>query len=134
MNSKVVVYLSTVPPSEVRVSAPKSARIGESIALSCVAENSYPAADISLVINGQTPPGTSSSLITRDDGGFDTMANLTAFEIRPMDTDLVVACYAHNHPLGDTKVDTQIVTVLSKLRLIIYLKASNCLRLDNKLS
>ena len=105
------IYFS-VPPSSVKISAPENAKVGDIISISCVAENSNPAADVSLVVNGLTPPGIASSRRKSGTGGFTTVTNLTQFEIQPMDEDLMVYCYAHNQPLSSTKVDTKTVLVL----------------------
>lgn len=45
------------------------------------------------------------------DGGWVTSAN-TSVTIRPGDKSKTVSCYANNAALGETKVETHIVTVL----------------------
>ncbi|KAF2366197.1 Fibronectin type III [Trinorchestia longiramus] len=100
------------PPDSVTVKGPDQAKVGDNISLSCIASNSNPAADVSLVVNGHTPPGIASNQVRTDNWGFTTMANLSTYEVQPMDKDLVVACYAHNQPLASTKVDTKTITIL----------------------
>ncbi|XP_018006965.1 nephrin isoform X2 [Hyalella azteca] len=101
------------PPDSVVITGPASAKVGDRISLSCKASNSNPAAQLSLLVNGRTPPGTASSTPVRTENwGFTNTANVTNYLVEATDKDLVVACYAHNHPLGTTKVDTKTVTIL----------------------
>ncbi|XP_069180503.1 nephrin isoform X2 [Procambarus clarkii] len=98
--------------SSVTISGPDEAKVGDVIAISCVAENSNPPADVTVVINGQTPPGATSRTQKVDHGGWRTITNLTNYEVRPIDSDLTVNCYALNQALGSTKIDTKVVSVL----------------------
>ncbi|XP_071520410.1 nephrin-like isoform X2 [Panulirus ornatus] len=99
-------------PSLVTITGPNEAKVGDVIAISCLAENSNPAADVNLVINGQTPPGATSRTQEVEHGGKNTITNLTSYEVRPIDTDLTINCYALNQALGSTKIDTKVVSVL----------------------
>ncbi|XP_066949212.1 nephrin-like isoform X2 [Macrobrachium rosenbergii] len=98
--------------SQVTISGPSEVKVGDIIAVSCIAENSNPPADVNLVINGQTPPGATSSTQKVDNGGWNTITNLTSYEVRPIDSDLTVNCYALNQALGSTKIDTMVISVL----------------------
>ncbi|XP_050737080.1 nephrin-like isoform X2 [Eriocheir sinensis] len=99
-------------PSQVTIDGPTEAKVGDMISISCVAENSNPPSDVNLVINGQTPPGATSRTYKVDHGGWNTVTNLTSYEVRPIDSDLTVNCYALNQALGSTKINTQVVSVL----------------------
>lgn len=116
--------LTTCPvlPSHVSVQVPSEARVGDVIGITCLAENSNPPADVTLVINGQTPPGASSRMIKVDHGGWNTITNLSNYEVRvPADsepTDLNVNCYALNQAIGSTEISTKVVSVLSEYHQI----------------
>ncbi|KAG7155821.1 Synaptogenesis protein syg-2-like 7, partial [Homarus americanus] len=99
-------------PSTVTIFGPDEAKVGDVISLSCVADNSNPPADVTVVINGQTPPGATSSTQKVEHGGWRTTTNLTVYEVRPTDSDLTINCYALNPPLSSTKIDTKIISVL----------------------
>ncbi|XP_069950539.1 nephrin isoform X2 [Cherax quadricarinatus] len=98
--------------SSVTIFGPDEAKVGDVIAISCVAENSNPPADVTVVINGQTPPGSISRTQKVDHGGWRTITNLTTYEVWPIDSDLTVNCYALNQALGSTKIDTKVISVL----------------------
>ncbi|CAL4122494.1 unnamed protein product [Meganyctiphanes norvegica] len=99
-------------PSKVTVTAPDSATVGDVITVSCLAENSNPPADVNIVINGHTPQGTNARTLKVENGGWNTLTNLSSYEVRPMDTDLTVNCYALNQALGSTKIDTKVINIL----------------------
>nr|XP_027221837.1 LOW QUALITY PROTEIN: synaptogenesis protein syg-2-like [Penaeus vannamei] len=93
-----------------------STKVGDVITITCVAENSNPPSDVNLVINGQTPPGATSRTQKVPNGGWNTITNLTRYEVRPIDADLMVNCYALNQALGSTKIDTEVISVLRECR------------------
>ncbi|XP_069974958.1 nephrin-like isoform X2 [Penaeus vannamei] len=98
--------------SKVTITGPSQAKVGDVITITCVAENSNPPSDVNLVINGQTPPGATSRTQKVPNGGWNTITNLTRYEVRPIDADLMVNCYALNQALGSTKIDTEVISVL----------------------
>ncbi|KAK8404516.1 hypothetical protein O3P69_007633 [Scylla paramamosain] len=100
------------PPSEVAINGPTEAKVGDIISISCIAENSNPPSDVNLVISGQTPPGATSRTYKVEHGGWNTVTNLTSYEVRSIGSDLTVNCYALNQALGSTKISTQVVRVL----------------------
>lgn len=98
------------------ITGPSQAKVGDVITITCVAENSNPPSDVNLVINGQTPPGATSRTQKVPNGGWNTITNLTRYEVRPIDADLMVNCYALNQALGSTKIDTEVISVLRECR------------------
>ena len=93
---------------------PDEVNVGDNISLSCTAENSNPPADVSILINGNPPPGVTFEQTKTPDGGFTTVTNLASYVVGPTERDLKVTCYAANAPLGKTEMDTKIIIVKRK--------------------
>ena len=103
-----------VVPDSLEIEAPSQVKVGDIISVTCTANNSNPASDVSLIIDGVTPSGISSRHVDGQNGGTTTITVLNNYEIRPMDSDLTIKCYAFNKALRKTKFSTKNVIVLSK--------------------
>ncbi|XP_076062495.1 nephrin-like isoform X2 [Oratosquilla oratoria] len=99
-------------PSSIVITAPNEVRVGDRIAISCVAANSNPKADVSLVIDNQNAPGTMSRIIRGENESWTTITNLTNYQVHLVRSDLMVNCYAQNQALGSTSTASKVIRVL----------------------
>ncbi|XP_069173216.1 nephrin isoform X1 [Procambarus clarkii] len=99
------------PPDKVMVSGPEESRVGENVTLTCSVENSNPPAEVSWVVDSQPKPETSTRQERASPGGWHTISKL-AITVPPVDRDMMFTCHATNQALGETKVDTFMLSVL----------------------
>ena len=110
---KLILCQLLVAPDRVEIQGPETAKVGQTLNFECATSNSNPASTLHWEIDGRvTRSGTDSNLTSEAaDGGWLTSAN-TSVTIRPNDKTKTISCYAKNAALGETKVETHIVTVL----------------------
>ncbi|XP_037781127.1 LOW QUALITY PROTEIN: nephrin-like [Penaeus monodon] len=99
------------PPDKVVVSGPTQSRVGENVTLTCVVENSNPAAEVSWVVDGQPRPEATTRRERAGPGGWHTVSRLE-LSVPSVDRDMMFTCHATNQALGETKVDTYMLSVL----------------------
>lgn len=87
--------------------------MGDNVTLHCFAENSNPPAKVSWVMDGQPRPETSTRNETTRSGGWHTDSELT-LAVPHLNRDITFTCHATNQALGETKVDTFKLPILSK--------------------
>ncbi|RWS14166.1 nephrin-like protein, partial [Dinothrombium tinctorium] len=98
-------------PAKVLISGPSEAKAGENVTMVCRTERSNPAAEISWVVDGR--PLVAPNVITADPGGgWITTANVTV-SVTNQDRNMkMFSCYAVNQALGETIVETSVLSVL----------------------
>ncbi|KAK8746805.1 hypothetical protein OTU49_016823, partial [Cherax quadricarinatus] len=99
------------PPDKVMVSGPEESRVGENVTLTCFVDNSNPPAEVSWVVDGQPKQESSTRHERASPGGWHTISKL-ALAVPPVDRDMMFTCHATNQALGETKVDTFMLSVL----------------------
>lgn len=95
------------------VSGPTQSRVGENVTLTCVVENSNPPAEVSWVVDGQPRPEATTRRERAGPGGWHTVSRLE-LSVPAVDRDMMFTCHATNQALGETKVDTYMLSVLRK--------------------
>ena len=110
---KLILCQLLVAPDRVEIQGPETAKVGQTLNFECATSNSNPASTLHWEIDGRVTRSGSNSNLTSEaaDGGWLTSAN-TSVTIRPNDKTKTISCYAKNAALGETKVETHIVTVL----------------------
>ena len=103
----------TVAPKTVKIVGPSEAKVNDTISLECSTSNSNPEARISWVLDGRHIKENGSRITTSTDGGWVSSSNLTTV-VRSLERNLTVSCYAVVHDLGQTIVDTLIISVVCK--------------------
>ena len=109
----VCVLSRLVAPKTVTIFGPNEAKVNETVSLSCVTSNSNPEARISWIIDGRQVNENASRITTSPEGGWVSTSNLTTV-VRSVERNLSVSCYAVVHSLGQTQVDTKIISVVCK--------------------
>ncbi|XP_063589610.1 nephrin-like [Penaeus indicus] len=99
------------PPDKVVVTGPSQSRVGENVTLTCIVENSNPAAEVSWVVDGQPRPEATTRRERAGPGGWHTVSSLE-LSVPAVDRDMMFTCHATNQALGETKVDTYMLSVL----------------------
>ncbi|XP_042868952.1 nephrin-like isoform X2 [Penaeus japonicus] len=99
------------PPDKVVVSGPAQSRVGENVTLKCVVDNSNPPAEVSWVVDGQPRPEATTRRERAGPGGWHTISRLE-LGVPVVDRDMMFTCHATNQALGETKVDTYMLSVL----------------------
>ncbi|XP_042221326.1 nephrin-like [Homarus americanus] len=98
-------------PDKMEVTGVKESRVGDNVTLTCFVENSNPPAEVSWVVDGQPRPETSTRQEPAGSGGWHTISKLS-LTVPPVERDMSFTCHATNQALGETKVDTFILSVL----------------------
>ena len=136
---KLILCQLLVAPDRVEIQGPETAKVGQTLNFECATSNSNPASTLHWEIDGRVTRSGSDSNLTSEaaDGGWLTSAN-TSVTIRPNDKTKTISCYAKNAALGETKVETHIVTVLCEYPLWILkkfcpLRDISCYHLQSKL-
>ncbi|XP_053676889.1 nephrin-like [Anopheles nili] len=98
-------------PSQVIVSGPSEARVGDSVPLQCQTTASNPAADIKWVVNGKQVANATSKVVPSPEGGWVTTSNITAI-VESNKRSLVAICHGVNMQLPENVQSTHTVNVL----------------------
>ncbi|XP_061513195.1 nephrin isoform X1 [Anopheles gambiae] len=98
-------------PTQVIVSGPSEARVGDSVALQCQTTASNPAAEIKWVVNGKQVTNASSKVVPSPEGGWVTTSNITA-TVEASKRSLVAICHGVNMQLPENVQSTHTVNVL----------------------
>lgn len=93
------------------IKGPKEARAGDNVTMVCKTARSNPASDISWVVDGR-PFVTQNTVMADSAGGFVTSAEVS-ISITSQDRNMKqFSCYAVNNALGETVVETSVVSIL----------------------
>uniref|UniRef100_A0A1W7RA58 Nephrin n=1 Tax=Hadrurus spadix TaxID=141984 RepID=A0A1W7RA58_9SCOR len=98
-------------PSKVTITGAKEAKAGDIVDMTCITDPSNPPAEVTWVVDGR---GINSTNATRrsPNGGWITMSNISV-EITGLERNVkMVSCYAINHGLGETVVETSVLSIL----------------------
>ncbi|XP_052891416.1 nephrin-like [Anopheles moucheti] len=98
-------------PTQVIVSGPSEARIGDSVTLQCQTTASNPAADIKWVVNGKQVANASAKVVPSPEGGWVTTSNITA-TVEANKRSLIAICHGVNMQLPENVQSTHTVNVL----------------------
>ncbi|XP_049289037.1 nephrin-like isoform X2 [Anopheles funestus] len=98
-------------PTQVIVSGPSEARVGDSVTLQCQTTASNPAADIKWIVNGKQVANASSKVVPSPEGGWVTTSNITA-TVEANKRSLVAICHGVNMQLPENVQSTHTVNVL----------------------
>ena len=100
-----------------KIVGPSEAKVNDTISLECATSNSNPEARISWVLDGRHIKENGSRITTSPDGGWVSSSNLTT-TVQSLERNLTVSCYAVVHDLGQTMVDTHIISVICKCQIV----------------
>ena len=114
---KKSLLFKTVAPKTVKIEGPSEAKVNDTISLECTTSNSNPEARISWVLDGRHIKENGSRITTSPDGGWVSSSNLTT-TVQSLERNLTVSCYAVVHDLGQTMVDTHIISVICKCPIV----------------
>ena len=121
MNSKTNcnsdIFFFLVAPDKVTITGAGTARINDSVTLTCETSNSNPASSIQWVVGGRIQQATYTRNDTSEEGGWITTSNIT-IPISNTDRNKEISCYANNFALSTTKVQTHKIKVLCKYSFI----------------
>ena len=106
-----------VAPDRVEIRGPTTAKVGQTLNFDCITSNSNPASTLLWQVDGKTQTAGWNKTDISSEGGWATRSNITV-TISPDDKSKTISCYAKNSALGETKVETHIVTVLCKYKHI----------------
>ncbi|CAB0005933.1 unnamed protein product, partial [Nesidiocoris tenuis] len=98
-------------PSQVTISGPTEARLGETVPLTCTTQASNPPADIKWAIGGKQVRNATQRTVSAPEGGWITTSNTTAV-MAPDQRSLVVLCHGLNKQLTENVVTTHTINVL----------------------
>lgn len=98
-------------PSQVTITGPTEARVGDTVPLTCSTTSSNPPADIKWMIGGRQVRNATQRTITAPEGGWFTTSNTSAL-IGPNQKSLVVICHGLNKQLTENIVSTHTINVL----------------------
>ena len=91
----------------------ETAKSGQTLNFECSTSNSNPASTVHWEVDGRMVSGNTNVTDTSPDGGWVSQSNISV-NIQPNDKTKTISCFAKNAALGETKVETHIVTVLCK--------------------
>ncbi|KAH8299303.1 hypothetical protein KR044_000269, partial [Drosophila immigrans] len=98
-------------PSQVTVTGPTEARVGDVIPLTCATAPSNPPADIKWMVAGRQIRNATSKTTVSTEGGWTTSSNITTV-VEPNKRSLVVICHGLNMQLTENVVATHTINVL----------------------
>ncbi|XP_035898919.1 nephrin-like isoform X2 [Anopheles stephensi] len=98
-------------PTQVIVSGPSEARIGDNVPLQCQTTASNPAAEIKWIVNGKQVVNASSKVVASPEGGWVTTSNITA-TVEANKRSLIAICHGVNMQLPENVQSTHTVNVL----------------------
>ncbi|XP_077524677.1 nephrin-like [Amblyomma americanum] len=111
--SQASVTLSVLfPPSRVFMTAPKEAKAGDLVTVSCTTAPSNPAAEVSWRLDGRTVQPASDQSTVQNKNGWITSSNLTITLTRQDPDVKSFTCIAENQKLQATVVQTVTVKVI----------------------
>ena len=87
--------------------------MGQTLNFDCITSNSNPVPSLLWQVDGKAQPAGGNMTDISSDGGWATRSNISV-TIKPNDKSKTISCYAKSTALGETKVETHIVTVLCK--------------------
>ena len=102
-----------VAPDKVEIKGPREAKVGDSLTFECVTGNSNPPADIKWLVDGEEVAQNFTHKASSPNGGWVSTSDLTV-RVGPADRNKMISCYAINVELGETTVETHMVSVLCK--------------------
>ena len=102
-----------VAPDRVEILGPETAKVGQTLNFECAASNSNPASTILWEVDGTMTKASNNVTPVSEEGGWMTNSNISV-NIGPNDKTKTISCFAKNAALGETKVETHIVTILCK--------------------
>ena len=102
------------------IRGPTTAKVGQTLNFDCITSNSNPASSLLWQVDGKTQTAGWNKTDVSREGGWATRSNIT-LTISPEDKSKTISCYAKNAALGETKVETHIVTVLCKYIIVLIL-------------
>ena len=109
----MLFYKLLVAPDRVEIRGRETAEVGQTLNFECTTSNSNPASTLHWEVDGGVLSGTTNITDVSSDGGWVSSTNLSV-TIKPEDKTKTISCFAKNAALGETKVETHIVTVLCK--------------------
>ncbi|KAK7789814.1 hypothetical protein R5R35_001191 [Gryllus longicercus] len=98
-------------PSQVSISGPTEAKVGDQVPLTCTTANSNPPAEVKWMVGGRHIRNATSRVIESTEGGSITTSNITVL-ITPNRRSLVVICHGLNMQLTENVVSTHTINVL----------------------
>uniref|UniRef100_A0A0A9W594 Nephrin n=2 Tax=Lygus hesperus TaxID=30085 RepID=A0A0A9W594_LYGHE len=98
-------------PSQVTISGPTEARVGDTVPLTCTTQPSNPPADIKWAIGGRQVRNATQRTVSAPEGGWITTSNTSAV-MAPEQRSLVVLCHGLNKQLTENVVTTHTINVL----------------------
>ena len=107
------IFEFSVAPDKVTIKGAKTARINDTVTLTCETSNSNPASSIQWVVGGRIQPALFTRNDTSEEGGWVTTSNISIL-ISDTDRTKEISCYANNFALSTTKVQTHKIKVLCK--------------------
>ncbi|XP_070393906.1 nephrin-like isoform X3 [Dermacentor albipictus] len=111
--SQASVTLSVLfPPARVFMAAPKEAKAGDLVTVSCTTAPSNPAAEVSWRLDGRAVQPASDQSTVQNKNGWITSSNLTITLTRQDPDVKSFTCIAENHKLQATVVQTVTVKVI----------------------
>lgn len=116
LNSNFFICSFSVAPTQVTISGPTEARVGDTVPLTCTTASSNPPADIKWMVNGRQVRNATQHTIPAPEGGWFTTSNTTAV-IGPNQKSLVVICHGLNKQLTENIVSTHTINVLCNICL-----------------
>ena len=99
------------------IRGPATAKVGQTLNFECATSNSNPASTLQWVIDGKAQPAIHNRTDTSAEGGWVTISNVSVM-VGHLDKSKSISCYANNFALSETKVETHIVTVLCKYKIL----------------
>jgi hypothetical protein len=102
-----------VAPDKVTITGPTQAKVGETLKFECVTGNSNPPASIQWLVDGVHKNENFTHKATDPNGGWVTRSELSV-TISASDRNKMISCYAVNQELGETIVESHMISVLCK--------------------
>lgn len=110
MTAEIVVAVQFAP-DKVTIDGPSEAKVGDILEFKCETSNSNPPATVQWVVDGRTVAENFTHTATSPNGGWITKSDLTV-TIGSNDRNKMVSCYAVNQELGETIVESHMISVL----------------------
>ena len=110
-------FIVSVAPDRLEIRGPETCKVGQSLNFQCSASNSNPASSLSWEVDGDLVSSSNNVTQVSREGGWMTSSNIS-INIGASDKTKTISCFAKNAALGETKVETHIVTVLCKYPIV----------------
>ncbi|XP_059087472.1 nephrin-like isoform X2 [Tigriopus californicus] len=98
-------------PDKVTITGPTEAKAGDELNFECETGNSNPPASIQWLVDGVRAHENFTHKATSPNGGWVSKSDLST-KVGPEDRNIMISCYAVNQALGETIVETHMVSVL----------------------